>query len=561
MVRDTVASAGLGMAALAAWSGGIAPGRGASAADPPAVTRLFPGGAAAGSTVTVRAAGTFPRWPVQVWTDRPSTVWTPLEEAGSFEVTIPAEDGFGVHRVRFHDEAGASAVRRFVVGTDPDMLEAEPNDRSADAQRPAALPVTIHGVLEKAGDVDCFTVDLEAGQTLVASLDAHEGLRSPVDAVLELVDAHAAYLTRNLDARGLDPRIVHTAAATGPVTVRVYGFPADPNQTIGLAGGGDYVYRLTLTTGPAVAATVPAAAAARGATPVEAVGWNLPPAPPRREVTPPSVMDRTWVAFDGVSGVVELPVVEATVAAASDADATDTPPAVTPPVVFGGWFGAPGRRARGRICVTQDVAVVISVEALDRGSEAEALLDIVDPAGTVILSNSTRDATVAWTPPTDGEYTLVLRDRRGAAGPGHFFRLTVVPARPELRATTGADAVVANAAGTVDLPIAVERLRGWQDSVEFFLADPPPGITAAAVTSAAEGETAKQVTLTINATGPWSGPLAIAARRPAAEGEPAQETPVVATVACGSERLPVVWLTVPADETAPPESGQGQSVR
>jgi len=532
-------------------------------AEPLTATRLFPAGGAAGTTVTVRAAGTFPRWPVRVWTDRPGTAWRPLEEAGSFEVTIPPEDAPGIHRVRFHDDAGATAIRRFFVGTDADLLEVEPNDRPAAAQPVPTLPVTLHGILEKAGDVDCFTVPLEAGQTFVAALDAHTGLGSPVDAVLELVDDRGGYLARNLDARGLDPRIVFTAARSGPVTVRVYGFPATPNQTIGLAGGADHVYRLLLTVGPVAAAVVPAAVAATGTTRVAPVGWNLPagprePAggnPHERAVTPPPNADRTWITFEGVSGVVDVPVRDATVAAVAAVDGGDPPAAVPPPVVFGGWFDLPGRGAAARISATKDAAVLVSVEAHAHGSEADPTLEIVSADGAVVLTKTDRDASFSWKPPSDGEYAFVLHERRGTAGPGHFFRLVVVPDRPEVRATTETDALVGAVAGTVEMTIAVERLRGWNEPVEFFLPDPPAGITAAAVTSAVDGDTAKKVTLTIAATAPWSGPLTVAARRPRAAEDAPQESAIIATVACGPERLPVLWLTVPpAAAAASPEA-------
>lgn len=79
------------------------------------VKRLLPGGAA-GQTVVVKADGSFPRWPPRVWTDRPGTEWKPLEEPGSFSVTISGAGSLGVHRVRFHDDRDPGVVRRFVVG-------------------------------------------------------------------------------------------------------------------------------------------------------------------------------------------------------------------------------------------------------------------------------------------------------------------------------------------------------------------------------------------------------------------------------------------------------------
>jgi hypothetical protein len=520
----------------------------AAAADPPAVKRLFPPGGAAGATVVVKAEGTFPRWPVQVWTDRPGTAWKPLEEKGAFEVAIAAEGALGLHRVRIHDAAGAAALRRFVVGGETEVVEAEPNNRPAEAQRLSSLPVTVNGTLEKAGDVDCFAVALEAGQTLVASLDAHGALASPVDAVLEVVGETGGYLARNLDARGLDPRVVLTARRAGTVVVRVYGFPADPNQTIALAGSSDYVYRLTLSTGPVVAAALPMAVTAGAATQVAAlswiswISWNGPADRPVREVTPAVGATSVVLRFDGMAGTVELPVVSTAVATAVAAGDVAAAAAVVPPVTVAGWFDEPGREAAARITAKKDASLLVTIEARADGSEAEALLDIRDAAGAVVLAKTDRDGPFAWKPPADGDYTFVVRDRRGAAGPGHFFRVVIVPERPELRATTEADAVVGKIGGTADVVIAVERLRGWKQPVEFVLVDPPAGVSAAPVTSAVDGDTAKKVTLAIAATGPYAGPVAIAARIPAAEGAAAE---TVATVVSGKERLPVVWLTVP----------------
>lgn len=533
------------LAAVLCGVGTVAP----AADEPPVATRVFPTGGAVGSTVTVKADGTFPRWPVQVWTDRPGTTWKPLEEKGAFEVTIAADGALGVHRVRFFDGSGATAIRRFVVGGEPEAVEVEPNNRPPEAQRVPSLPVTINGTLEKAGDVDCVAVAVEAGRTLVASLDAHGLLGSPVDAVLELVGETGGYLARNLDARGLDPRIVHTATRSGTVVVRVYGFPAEPNSTIALSGSPDSLYRLTLSTGPTLAATLPAAVTAGVATKVGALGWNGPSDRPVREVTPAEGATSVMVGFDGMAGAVELPVVTAAVTTAVGAGAPE-PPAAAPPTVVTGWFDEPGRDAVARITAKKDATLLVTIAGRAEGSEAEVLLDIHDAAGAVVLAKTDRDGTFSWKPPADGDFTFAIRDRRRTAGPGHFFRVSVVPERPELRATTEADAVVGTVGGTVEVAVAVERLHGWKQPVEFVLVDPPAGVSAAPATSAVEGDTAKKVTLAIAATGPFVGPVTIAARTPAAEGVGAE---TVATVVSGKERLPVLWLTVqpPAVEAAP----------
>ena len=544
---------------LLLWAAGLA-ATGATAclaadAEKLAVKRIFPAGGAAGTSVVVKAEGSFPRWPVRVWTDRSGTTWKPLDDKGSFEVAIDAGESVGVHRLRMHDDREAGPLLRFVVGRGAETVEAEPNDRPPQAETVASLPVTINGVLEKPGDVDGFGVPLEAGQTLVASLDAHRGPGSPIDAVLEVVDDRGGYVARNLDAHGLDPRIVFTAARAGRFTVRIYAFPAEPNSTIGLSGGVDHTYRLSLTTGGFLAGTLPAAVPRTGTATVAPLGWNLPAGLTAIPAAAAAPQTSVWVAFEGVAGVAELPVVATDRLPIVGPEATTV--AVEPPLVASGRFAAPKQELVQRITARKSQPLLVSVEGLAAGSEAEVLLDVRAADGRSVLAKTDRDPPAAWTPPDDAEYAFVLRDRRGGSGPAHFFRLVVVPSEPAVRATCDLDAVTGAVGGTIDLPIAVERLRGWSEAVEFALVDPPAGITAEAVTSAATGDSAKKVTLVIKAGAPASGPLSIVARRvPVAGAAPQGAAPqgaateAVTNVSCGKQKLPVLWLTVPPP--APP---------
>ena len=69
------------------------------------------------------------------------------------------------------------------------MVEQEPNDEPAKAQKVERLPVVVNGRLGKRGDVDTFEVELRKGQTLVAALEGHGRLGSPMDGVLQVVSA------------------------------------------------------------------------------------------------------------------------------------------------------------------------------------------------------------------------------------------------------------------------------------------------------------------------------------------------------------------------------------
>lgn len=502
------------------------------------VSRLTPPGGQAGTTVTVVAAGEFPAWPVSVWTDRGQLNWAPQEEAGKFSVAVPDEGAFGLHWVRFADGQGATAVQPFVVGNISEAAETEPNDNRGEATVIDMMPVTINGVLDEAGDVDGFRVRLEAGETLVASLLAHEGLNSPIDAVLELVDAGGAYQARNLDAVGLDPRLVHTATRDGDSVVRVYAFPSDPNSTIGLSGSADSRYRLTLTTNGFLTGSLPTAVSASTETTLQAAGANLPQGLQSVQVATSS-SSSAWVQFPGVAGVVKVPVVEpALPVAVSNSTLDET---LLPPFVASGQFLQADQVDRFLLEAMKDQNLQVQIESQKAGFEADPLLVIRDANGSAIMAKQERDASYDWTVPADGTYTFEVRDRRGRFGPGYLYRLTVVPQTPAVSARISADHFTTKGGGPLAIEIAVDRQFGYAEPVEFLLVAAPEGVTANPVTSSNEGESAKKVTLNITAGGAGSGPIRIGHRL---AGSDATE-PVV----FGSQSLAEAWLTVlPATE-------------
>ena len=93
----------------------------------------------------------------------------------------------GVYWLRAYNAEGASGLRPYIVGTLPEVMEKEPNDEPRKAQKIEGSTVVVNGKLEKNGDVDCFAVELKKGQTLVASLEAHDTLRSPMDGMLQVL--------------------------------------------------------------------------------------------------------------------------------------------------------------------------------------------------------------------------------------------------------------------------------------------------------------------------------------------------------------------------------------
>src|SRR4051794_24823615 len=110
---------------------------GAAISAPPTLTYLYPAGAQQGTTTEISAGGPFERWPVQVWVDRPGVEVKPAKGKGKLAVSVAANTAPGTYWIRLFDDQGASALRPFVVGTLPEVVEQEPND---DAKKPQVLP-------------------------------------------------------------------------------------------------------------------------------------------------------------------------------------------------------------------------------------------------------------------------------------------------------------------------------------------------------------------------------------------------------------------------------------
>ncbi|MCA9188384.1 MAG: PPC domain-containing protein [Planctomycetales bacterium] len=225
-----------------------------TAADAPKLTFLQPAGGQRGTEVTVTCHGEFP-WPVQV--DMEGVHVGTLEEKGKLKLQIPQNLNQDRAWIRLYNDEGASERVPFLIGNLADVSEQEPNDALEQAQQLERQTSTVNGLLEKNGDSDAFAVECQAGQVLIAALEANAALGSPMDAILQIVSREGNILAENHDCVGLDPRVVYEVTESGTYYVRLFAFAANPNTSIRYHGGDDYVYRLTITTGPFISHVTP----------------------------------------------------------------------------------------------------------------------------------------------------------------------------------------------------------------------------------------------------------------------------------------------------------------
>jgi hypothetical protein len=516
-------------------------------AAPPTLTYLYPAGAQRGQTVEVTAGGTFERWPVQGWADRPGVEVKAAKDRGKLTVTVAADAVPGTCWVRLYDEQGASTLRPFVVGTLPEVQEQEPND---DPRKPQALPsaaVVVNGRLEKPGDVDGFAVPLHKGDTLVASVDANHTLGSPMDPVLQVLSADGFVLAQNNDDHGLDPQVAFPVPRDGSYVVRVFAFPAEPDAGIRLAGADTYVYRLTLTAGGFADHAFPLAVARDAPGEVEVAGWNIPAAARRLTVRPVPGSDLVTLWDPQLANTVPVLLEPHPCLAGPAPGERQRPRPVTLPVTVSGRIDAPGDVNRYEFAAKKGQRLTFRADAGSLGSQVDPGLRLTDGAGsrlaqaddTTAGKPGTRNAELSFAVPQDGTYRLEVRDQAGQGSFRHVYRLRAVPAAPDYALTVAADRFTLTPGKPLEIPVTVDRRNGFDRDVEVRVEGLPDGVTAAAVKAA--GPAGKSVSLRLEAkAGPVSAPLRVVGSVAGREDATRTATAPLA----GLPATPSLWLTV-----------------
>jgi hypothetical protein len=473
-------------------------------AKPPTLTGLFPPGAGRGQTVAVDASGTFDHWPVQTWIEGRGVEIRAEKEKGKMSVVVAADAAPGVHWVRLHDEEGATALRPFVIGGLPEVIEVEPNDEPKAPQRLASSSVTVNGRLARASDVDGFAVALTRGQSLVASLEAERPLGSPMDAVLQVVSEQGIVLAQNDDDVGRDPRIVFETPSPSTYIVRLFAFPAKPDSRIRFAGGSDYVYRLTLTTCGFIDYAFPLAIGRGGPKVVEAIGWNISAAARVLPIPESDARDVFVVAHASLAGTAEVRRVPFAAMVETEPNDLPRPQAIASPVALSGRIDLPGDQDVFRLSLHKDDKRMIRVESRALGRPLDPVLRVLDAAGKILAESddtgrNDRDLERSFSAPAEGEYRLVVRDLNGRGGPRFAYLLSVMEPRPDFALSLASDRFDLTPGKTTQIAVAIQRKDGLAEPIEVGAEDLPAGITARRLTSKPGDASARSVSLEFSA--------------------------------------------------------------
>ncbi len=481
-------------------------------AEPLSVSRVFPAGGQRGAVATVVFKGKFPNPELKVWTDRPGIQWTPTEETGTFQAEISPETPPGLYYIRLVDSVSASAVMPFIVGSLPEIQEVEPNQAVADAKEALVHPVMVNGVIEGRGDVDGFRIDVKAGSLVVASVQANQGLQSPVDMVMQFVDERGNVIATNHDYHGLDPMITWTSDRDRTVFVRVFGFPSAPDSSVSLAGGEAYVYRLTVTTGPYLEATQPLALQEGVENQLTPIGWGVTEGAVVSIMPSPGNATET-VQFEGMAGSVELSVFPFSVLSESSLSRPEAVGELSIPICITGVISTGNEVDRFAFKAEKETMLIVNVESRALGCPLDAVLQIESAEGKVLQRiddvGGVVDPSIRWKVPETGSYRVAVSDVNSWASPQAYYRLTIKPELPDFQLQSSSDLLVAKVGEPLEVTVKMNRIGGYDRNIQISLANLPEGVTCEPVMSEPSGDSSKEVKLKIICSQPMNGAIAI----------------------------------------------------
>ena len=465
--------------------------------------RLFPPTVQHGVATTVNAVGKFPQWPVKIECDFSELSVVCGEKAGEFKVTA-TETAVGVAWIRVHDSQSASSLIPIAIEPVPTVLEAEPNETLRAAQR-VACPVTVVGKLEKSGDVDVVGIALHTGEQLVASVTANTLFGSPMDAVLQLVDARGLVVAQAEDDVGLDPQLHFESTKDGDFYLRLFCFPETPNGTIGFAGGANFVYALRITTNAFVDHVFPLRSLSVEKLKPIAFGWNLP-GDLALELKPATQVAPATIHAASALGWQWLPEVPAEGWTFGSDEQTAAPEAAHDlPLLYWGHILQAKQVDRLRVRVREGITYRAEINSREFGFKLDSVLRVLKAdLQTQITRNDDAgkknfDAAVEFKAEKDEELIIEISDLADSGGLRHAYELQIAALEPKVNLNVAADHFRVSIGKSLEIPIAIERAADYVQRLEISASGLPTGVAVEKIYSEPKGDSSKAVKLKLNA--------------------------------------------------------------
>lgn len=490
----------------------------------PEVGYVFPPGASAGQTVTVRLSGY--DWtpdmeffvldkrvkleivgkPGPMLIPRPPYWFGPKARGPAMliprevvaKMTIPADMPAGPIAWQAANANGATSKGTFVIGGGPELNEIESQNEPIVLKQ---LPVTINGRLGKIEEVDRYQFTADRTGPITFEVFTRQ-IGSPVNAVLRVLDAKGRLVTDAVDTQGIDLALTFHANANETYTLQLHDMD--------FRGNASHVYRLTVTPGPRVVAAIPAAGKRGSKANVTFIGYGLATGLVSSNAKLESVTaivgfpsDETHSHFDytlktkhGNASPFRFSLSDLNETTESNvADESFTvPTAVT------GVLAKRGEVDRYRIKAIKGETLDVHLHATAAEQPLDTSLAIVDSTGKQIATNDdangSTDSHLVFTPKIDGDFELVVSDIASRSGRADStYRLAVTRATPNFTLVVP-DRLSLPIGGKFGLKIIAARGDGFAEPIELAFEDLPAGVAQAAATIIAPKKNDATITLT-----------------------------------------------------------------
>ncbi|HXY32893.1 MAG TPA: hypothetical protein VEI07_01620 [Planctomycetaceae bacterium] len=471
----------------------------------------------------------------------------------TFSVTIRPDVPSGVYELYAGGLFGLSNPRTFVVGSQPEIREVEPNN---DLDHHNALPLgsIVNGTMNAETDVDVYRIVGKKGQRLLAFCRAAD-LDSKLAPVLELTDQEGRRLGYARQELRQDPLVDAVLPADATYFLKVHDLI--------YRGGPEFGYRLSAGSIPHIDYIMPPAGVAGSTAKYTLYGRNLPGGEPSNvrvdghrlekcevEITLPAsaplapahtTLRSLDAGFGVVSYIVKTPFGESNpvlIALTRSAPILEREPNDTPetaqempaPGEFVGQFQAPGdtdyikfHARAGQVFYIEVFAerlgsladpflVVERVERDAKGQESVTRMTAVDDENSnvapAVFDTRTDDPSYRFQAPADGTYRIQLRDRtfESRGDPRLVYRLSIRPEEPDFRLVAlpqypkrGSVPAVSTwplglrKGDSRELSLLVIRKDGFRESIEVRADGLPPGVTCRGTALAANAKSGELI--------------------------------------------------------------------
>ncbi len=466
----------------------------------PASTHIFPAGGQRGTVVQVHVGGEClpPQTQFRTWGEgikspavlgpraigdyEPSLRRNPRETPMSYPkqwqstVEIAADAPLGTKLWRLSSGRGGSGARPFVVGDLPERIECESNSIPQKAER-VSLPVTINGQIAGERDIDYFQFAAEVGDVITAEMVAAR-LGSPLEGVLEIHNLQGQRMPCEQLRAGSDPVLVFEAPASGDYRLFV--------ANLSFRGGGEFVYRLTLTKLPYIKFVFPPGVQAGKSRQldtfhVRGAGELMP----QRELfSIPAQPGVHWLAVGNAANSISLSVSDVENLVESEPnDSLQQAMELSPDSVVSGQLATSSDEDWFRFAAEKDQAFSIDCQPFPKTSPALPVISIVDASGAALATAKSPEAAnricqLDWRAPAAGTFYLRVADvQQGAAGgPEFIYLMSFERGRPDFSLSAKSDFVNVVQGERGEIELALTRRGGLDQPIDLEVEGLPEGV-------------------------------------------------------------------------------------